>query len=718
MRSALLLTASESTRNLVASSLGRRTNLILVHPGDESTAADFDNVFRTWWSLADVLIVDCVSLGERSKAALESLAALPLQDRHSVAVLLTSLQRSVCASYLSADWLLLGDKCSAEDFRQMLANFLELRYVTFRSRKMDSSNRLRNGLATGSVGFAAPSEAGASPRVTSNSYRYRDALKQLSRLLAQPTSEAELIRDFLALLRELLGLSRCALLLRESHLDLGGRNSAPLEDDFAVAESIGMGSNVTQRLRLNIGSGIPRFLTREAKILCRGRVGLYQSDDSAIDIEREFEQLKTEVALPVFANDDLTGIFTCSGKITGEPLTNQELELSYHLVSQLGTAILGIRLNNRVSRQERFMSQVLAEIQSGVLVLDGDGRALVLNERARELLDIRTPGPVKSGQLPARVADVVFEALKTGADIRRREVVLPKSGRLLSVSATRLESEGDAEQGAAVSLLEDLTPIRSQEMQAQRLREQELFMRLAYRLSHELKNSLVSVKTFIQLLPQYIKEEKAQGNFASLVLDEIGRIDSVVQNLSFFAQAPEIVYGDVAVSELLHESVSEAARRAVFRKLAHVVHSDQPVPDPAGPTDLRVVNVKMVLNHKQEVIRGDRRRLTEALQELILNAIQSMPSGGRVLIASSSADDTVAIEIKDTGQGVSLENLSRITEPFFTTRNVGVGLGLTVVDSILKWHSGRLTIDSKLGQGTTVTVHLRVNPPGAPDKNA
>ena len=128
-------------------------------------------------------------------------------------------------------------------------------------------------------------------------------------------------------------------------------------------------------------------------------------------------------------------------------------------------------------------------------------------------------------------------------------------------------------------MIEDLTPIRSQEAQTQRLKEQELFMRLAYRLSHELKNSLVSVKTFIQLLPQYTNQDQSGGNFATLVLDEVNRIDSVVQNLSFFAQPPDIVYEKLSVSALISDAIAEAAKRAVFRKLAYVVPPGQSVPD-------------------------------------------------------------------------------------------------------------------------------------------
>ncbi len=89
------------------------------------------------------------------------------------------------------------------------------------------------------------------------------------------------------------------------------------------------------------------------------------------------------------------------------------------------------------------------------------------------------------------------------------------------------------------------------------------------------------------------------------------------------------------------------------------------------------------------------------------------PGGGRILLTTESAGDTLTVEIKDTGQGIALENLGKVTEPFFTTRNVGVGLGLTVVAKILDWHSGRLTIDSKLGQGSTVTVQLQVRPPSS-----
>jgi len=687
---------------LISSALDPRTNLIFVSPSDHSTVSEFGSLLYDWLGLADALIIDCVSLGELSKAALTSLGSLPLLERHSVTAIVTSFQKSLYASLFRHDWLLIDDKSTPEQFKQLLRNFLDFREARSRSRL---ETRRREEVVAPPFGVGGPF---AEPP---DSYRYREALKQISRLLAQPNSENHLIRDFLALLRELLGLSRSAFLMRNTHLDLGGRTTShPADDFFVVAASIGLSPKVTDHLRLGVESGIVRFLASEAKVLCRDRIRSLLSEDMRVDAEREFELLRADVALPLFTNGDLAGIFTCGGKITGEPLTNHELELMYHLVSQLGNAIRSIRLNNRIARHERFMSRVLSEIQSGVLVIDGECRILVLNERGRELLDL--PADDRSNQskrLPACVLDVVFETIKTGAEILRREVLLPKCGRLLSVSATRLEPAGKVEPGAAVALIEDLSSVRSQEEQARKLREQELFMRLAYRLSHELKNSLVSVKTFMQLLPQYTNEDKSQANFAALVLDEVNRIDSVVQNLSFFAQPPDVAFQDVPVSKMIAEGISEAARRAVFRKVAEVVEPGQSAPEATG---LPVVTISTNLRHRVDAIQGDAKRLTEAFQELLLNAIQSMPEGGRILVSSESTGDEIVVQIKDTGQGISLEDLGRITEPFFTTRNVGIGLGLTVVEKILEWHSGRLTIDSHLGQGTTITVHLQVNPAG------
>ena len=131
--------------------------------------------------------------------------------------------------------------------------------------------------------------------------------------------------------------------------------------------------------------------------------------------------------------------------------------------------------------------------------------------------------------------------------------------------------------------------------------------------------------------------------------------------------------------------------------------------------------------HKFARLEGDRIRLMQAFEHVLRNAVQSMPHGGRLMISTIDAlpadlpgetlptGGAVRIDWQDTGEGIALENLKRVTEPFVTTRNVGVGLGLTIVKKIVERHGGRLDIDSMLGRGTTISMVVPVKAQRHPD---
>jgi signal transduction histidine kinase len=103
---------------------------------------------------------------------------------------------------------------------------------------------------------------------------------------------------------------------------------------------------------------------------------------------------------------------------------------------------------------------------------------------------------------------------------------------------------------------------------------------------------------------------------------------------------------------------------------------------------------------------GDREQLKQAFLNLVLNALQAMPEGGTLTIGTETTDGQLRIRFTDTGQGIPQENLERIFNPFFTTRQEGTGLGLAITHRIVQGHGGRIEVQSRLGAGTTFTVVL------------
>ena len=263
-----------------------------------------------------------------------------------------------------------------------------------------------------------------------------------------------------------------------------------------------------------------------------------------------------------------------------------------------------------------------------------------------------------------------------------------------------------------------------QQARARELADKEFFTRLAARMSHELKNSLVSIKIFAQLLPERHDEKEFREQFSITVANEVNRVDVLVNNLTFFAHPLLLVYEEVVLNDLIDACLKNITQEFSRKQVAHVMAVGEKAPDPPLAP---VVTVKKNFAHKFARLEGDRIRLMQAFEHVLRNAVQSMPQGGRLSISTTDAQATdfpdgklpaggaVCVDWQDTGEGIALEDLKRVTEPFVTTRNVGVGLGLTIVKKIIERHGGRLKIDSLLGRGTTIVMVLPLQAQPHPD---
>lgn len=711
MKTALLLTTSTDARQFFTEALGAHVNLVLLDPPAEPDRARFDALFETWLRLVDTVLLDAVSLGESTRWAVESLAGARLAEHQAVVVRLTADQRE--HYQLEPGWLSLTATDDRDQLRHNLLTFLELREAQCKLKRANAALG-RQHVKTG--GDLHP--AGTPLVPAADLLRYRDALRNIGQVLGKNLNEHELLTEFLNFVRGLLGVGKLALFTRRYHNDLFTDRLVLEDRQLTIASSHGIAPNVVEHLRLNLDFGIAGRLSREAKLLRRAAEADALAPDHDPQIAREFELLGAEVAVPIFDNDQLLGALAFSGKVTGEPLANEELELVYHLLAQLAQAIRNLHLQAKLVGQQRFMGEVLAHAQSAVIVVGQDDRILCANRRARRLLELGEGELVghRSNCLPPCVGDVLYQVLQTGEEIRQHEVNLPRNHRPVSVSATRFSmSLGDAEGLVAVALVEDLTEAKLQQAHERELADKEFFTRLAARLSHELKNSLVSIKIYAQLLPERYDDPEFRTQFRGTVASEVNRVDLLVQNLTFFTRPLVLVYEEVNTEELLDACVGGLATEFAQKRLLHVNLPGQK--PPAGEADLPVVTLKKFFNVPKQ-IEGDIIRLEQAFEHIIRNALQSLPQGGRLTISAAEAGPSdfpggqvpdggaLRLEWQDTGEGIALDQLASVVAPFITTRNVGVGLGLTIVKRIVERHGGRLTIDSTLGVGTKVTVVL------------
>jgi signal transduction histidine kinase len=211
------------------------------------------------------------------------------------------------------------------------------------------------------------------------------------------------------------------------------------------------------------------------------------------------------------------------------------------------------------------------------------------------------------------------------------------------------------------------------------------------KVAHELKNPLASIKGLCQLVSRTQESERTQERLA-VVASEISRMETILNEyLSFSRPLEDLRPEPVDLSALARDVIDVVAGRA----------------DQAGVT--------LSLDGATTPVQGDPRRLKEALLNLVANAIEATPSGGTVALRVRGAGSDATLEVKDTGRGISADDLERLGTSFFTTRPNGTGLGVVLAQGVITQHGGTLAYASVIGQGTTATITLPSRPRAAPE---
>lgn len=206
---------------------------------------------------------------------------------------------------------------------------------------------------------------------------------------------------------------------------------------------------------------------------------------------------------------------------------------------------------------------------------------------------------------------------------------------------------------------------------------------LAAGAAHEIRNPLTAIRSTIQYIRGDFTEDSDRYEMITDVLDEVDRIDDIVQGLLSFARREEPVLGMVDLAELVRHSAGMIRTRAGTQNVEVTVHT---------PDSLRV--------------QADSGLIRQVILNVMLNALQAMPDGGRLTVTAEAAGRRAALRVADTGHGIAPEHLDRIFDPFFTTKKGGTGLGLSICYGIIERHGGQMEVESEPGVGTTMIIRL------------
>lgn len=208
-------------------------------------------------------------------------------------------------------------------------------------------------------------------------------------------------------------------------------------------------------------------------------------------------------------------------------------------------------------------------------------------------------------------------------------------------------------------------------------------------MAHEIKNPLTAIKTFAEYLPQKINDSEFLQKFSKIVSGEAGKIDNLVHQLLDFSKPASLQLKDTDIHKLIDETLELLSNELMRYKIS--VKKDY-------------------YNNKELITKVDPQQIKQVFLNLFLNAIEAMPNGGEIFIQTNQQanqqTNKLTISIQDTGCGISEKDLAHIFEPFYSTKEKGSGLGLSIVYNIIKEHNGRIAVESILTKGTRFIIEL------------
>ncbi|MFM2295261.1 MAG: hypothetical protein RLZZ350_1674 [Verrucomicrobiota bacterium] len=325
-----------------------------------------------------------------------------------------------------------------------------------------------------------------------------------------------------------------------------------------------------------------------------------------------------------------------------------------------------------------------------VIAVDSQRKITAFSAEAERLTNLTAAHVIGQSAviLPHALNQLITDTFTRGRAIPDRLLKLPsQGGDEHSVRAHVVGKPAPGGQLAGLVLaLHDLTAAQTLELNLRRLDRLANLGTLSAGMAHEVKNALVAVKTFLDLL----LEKNQDAELAETVTREMKRIDVIVSQMLRTASPVKTERASVH----LHDALEHA-----LRLIQHPLHE-------------KLITLHRRLNATHDLLHGDLHHLEQALMNLLLNALEAMGPHGELTIITenipSPANRTALLRlaVSDTGVGIPPENLDRMFETFFTTKKSGTGLGLPITRRIIEEHHGQITVISEPNTGTTFTVLL------------
>ncbi len=344
---------------------------------------------------------------------------------------------------------------------------------------------------------------------------------------------------------------------------------------------------------------------------------------------------------------------------------------------------VGERTAELLAEKEK-LNTIVSAMGSGLLLLDKKGVVQWSNQMADDMAGMYLVG--RSCEELCAECEVSSSYSQGNIETVLASNLFGQQGKYYQVTTAPIKGP-DGKTSGYIRLIHDVTEIRKMEEQMSNSEKLASIGRLAAGIAHEIGNPLTSVFSFVQILREMEQDEFKKDSLQTIYF-HINRISEILKQLSGYSKMPAVESRQCQVNDIIESSVN-------------LIQFDKRAKD---------VNIRKELAPVLPMAMADANQLSQVFVNLILNAIDAMPEGGSLTVKSMLRENMVVAQFEDTGVGIPKENLMKIFDPFYTTKEKGTGLGLAVSYNIIKKMDGTLTVESEVGVGTVFTVAVPVKP--------
>lgn len=444
-----------------------------------------------------------------------------------------------------------------------------------------------------------------------------------------------------------------------------------------------------RKLEVQESSPFIRWLEINTHLISRQTLENIQDPEERMMLRQILESLGAEVVIPLYVQGNIAGWIFVGSRVTGIPFDYPDFEDLITLADHISTT-----LDKALQYEETILRKALSEtllqsIPFGIIACNEEGTVRWVNTLASETLRVEDQDILgeRVEILGSRVADLMRRTLD-GRETHHLEWADLTTKFTLSAQTRRLVAGGTCV--GALLLLRDITDERLFREKEERLERATFWNELADGMSHEIRNPLVAIKTFAQLLPKKYADPEFRETFSEQVSAEVKALNRVIEKINAFANPPDPAFQPVDIRGPIEKAVTR------IQESRH---------DGNLKINLSAEDSKLLIN-------ADAEALQECLYHLVNNAAENLNNkeGSCINISLKArnhdgTDPLFLINISDNGSGIDPSLQDKIYSPFSTTKARGLGLGLPIAQRAVIDHNGRISIDSSSG-GTSVTIAL------------